>query len=257
MKQIDVEQAKGHLLLAKMGKKVLRPGGKELTQKLIQDLKIYSEDDVVEFAPGLGYTASLILAKNPKSYTGIDSDKAMIAQLQKKISGSNQKILLANASQTGLAAESTDKVIGEAMLSMQSPHQKTAIIKEAHRILKKGGFYGIHELSLDNELNDTLKAKIQKDFTVKMKVNARPLTQQEWKNLLENEGFAIREIKTTPMHLLEPKRMIADEGLFGALQIGINILTHPEAKKRILEMRKTFKKYQKHISAISIVAQKV
>jgi hypothetical protein len=32
MKQIDVEQAKGHLLLDKMGKKVLRPGGKELTQ---------------------------------------------------------------------------------------------------------------------------------------------------------------------------------------------------------------------------------
>jgi hypothetical protein len=59
------------------------------------------------------------------------------------------------------------------------------------------------------------------------------------------------------MHLLEPKRMIADEGLFGALQIGINMLTHPEPKKRILEMRKTFKKYQKHISAISIVAQKV
>lgn len=256
MSHIDIEKAKGHLLLAQMGKKVLRPGGKELTQSLITDLKISSEDKVVEFAPGLGYTASLILAKKPKSYIGVDQDKTMLTQLQKKFPGANKQFLMGDAAKTGLSSETVHKVIGEAMLSMQSPNQKTGIIKEANRVLKSGGLYGIHELSLDNDLSNSFRAEIQKEFSLNLKVNARPLTKQEWIEILESEGFGVHKIRTSPMHLLEPKRLIADEGFFGSLKIGYNVLTHPEAKKRILGMRNAFKKYQQHISAISIVAQK-
>ena len=46
-----IDTAQGHWLLAKMGKKVLRPGGKDLTLKLIKALSINSGDRVVEFAP--------------------------------------------------------------------------------------------------------------------------------------------------------------------------------------------------------------
>ena len=48
-KTINSEQ--GHWLLAKMGKRVLRPGGKELTLKLVNELDIGHKDAVVEFAP--------------------------------------------------------------------------------------------------------------------------------------------------------------------------------------------------------------
>lgn len=257
MSHVDTAKAKGHLLLAKMGKKVLRPGGKELTQNLITDLKISSEDKILEFAPGLGYTASLILARKPKSYIGVDHDETILEQVQKKFPDVNKQFLMGDAAKTGLSNEAVDKVIGEAMLSMQSPNQKVGIIKEANRILKSGGLYGIHELSLDNDLSESLRAEIQKEFSLNLKVNARPLTQQEWKDVLEDEGFIINKIRISPMHLLEPKRMIADEGIFGSLRIGYNVLTHPKAKKRILAMRKAFKKYEQHISAITIVAKKV
>ena len=59
MKNEDISTAQGHWLLARMGKRVLRPGGKELTIKLIRSLNITTEDSVVEFAPGLGVTASI------------------------------------------------------------------------------------------------------------------------------------------------------------------------------------------------------
>lgn len=36
MKINDIEKAQGHWLLAKMGKRVLRPGGRELTEKLVE-----------------------------------------------------------------------------------------------------------------------------------------------------------------------------------------------------------------------------
>lgn len=85
------------------------------------------------------------------------------------------------------------------------------------------------------------KAAIQNDLAVAIKVNARPLIEDEWKQLLENAGFKVKKIKTNSMSLLEPKRIIDDEGFIGFLKIGFNILTNSKTRKRILEMRTTFK----------------
>ena len=44
------------------------PGGLELTRQLLHDLAIGERDEVVEFAPGLGVTARMALARKPRSY---------------------------------------------------------------------------------------------------------------------------------------------------------------------------------------------
>ena len=258
MKIKDFEKASGHWILARMGKRVLRPGGKELTLKLVKSLNISSSDDIVEFAPGMGFTASLLLKHNPKSYIGIDADEDVVKLLNEKFTGDNSSIVQRNASDTNLLDNSKDKVIGEAMLTMHADHRKSEIISEAHRILKKGGLYAIHELGLTpDNINEELKEEIQHDFALTIKVNARPLTKNEWKELLEKEGFKAREIIFNTMHLLEPKRIINDEGFFRFLKIWFNILTNPKAKERIMLMRKSFKKHSLHINAIVIVAEKL
>ena len=254
----DFDKAQGHWILARMGKRVLRPGGKELTLKLVESLNISSADDIVEFAPGMGFTASLTLKQHPKSYTAIDADEDVVKLMKEKFSGNNITIFQRNASDTNLLDNSKDKVYGEAMLTMHADHRKAEIVREAHRILKKGGLYAIHELGLTpDNLGEELKAKIQNDFALTIKVNARPLTQNEWKELLEKEGFKVKKIILNPMRLLEIKRIINDEGFFRALKIGFNVLTNPKAKKRISLMRDAFKKYQSHINAIAIVAEKL
>jgi len=252
---LNTEQ--GHWILAKMGKKVLRPGGKELTQKLIHNLKINPEDDIVEFAPGLGFTAAIALKSKPNTYTGIELNEEAASILRKSINGKDRKIIIGNAAESTLNDNSYSKVYGEAMLTMQADHKKSEIIKEAHRILKTGGLYGIHELGLHpNNISEEKKAEIQRELAQVIKVNARPLTVGEWTHLLEKEGFKVIKTETNPMHLLEPKRMLDDEGFFRTLKIVFNILTHPKERKRILAMRKVFKKYQKHLNAVSLVAEK-
>lgn len=251
------ENHKGHWVLAKMGKKVLRPGGKELTLRLLNALKINSTDDVVEFAPGLGFTASIALKNNPKTYTGIELNEDAVGLLRKIIHGKGKQVITGNAANTTLPDNSSDKVYGEAMLTMQSDKQKSEIIKEAHRILRLGGSYGIHELGLapDGIAEDT-KAQIQKDLAKVIRVNARPLTVEEWTELLEKEGFVVTDVSTNPMHLLERGRMIQDEGFFRALKIMFNILMNPKARKRVMAMRKTFRKHRKHLIAVALVAEK-
>lgn len=252
------EKAQGHWLLAKMGKKVLRPGGRELSEKMIDSLNISSTDSVVEFAPGIGKTAHYLISKNPKNYTGIDADQDVVSSLTNKIGNQHVKFILSNAASTGLPENSVDKLVGEAMLTMHADHRKSEIVKEAHRILKKGGLYAIHELGLTpDSLADETKAEISKKLALSIKVNARPLTLKEWEEILTAEGFRIKTSFTSGMLLLERKRMIEDEGWLRTIKISFNLMTHPEAKKRILDMRSVFRKYNENMNAVAIIAEKI
>ncbi|PWV45380.1 class I SAM-dependent methyltransferase [Chitinophaga sp. S165] len=258
MEKTQIEKMSGHWLLAKMGKRVLRPGGKELTLRLLENLNITERDHVVEFAPGMGFAAALTLKKNPRSYIGIELDEAAVHSLSKRIKGEDVCFMHANAVSTGLPAESKDKVYGEAMLTMHADHRKVEIIREAARILRKGGLYAIHELGLiDNAIEPTAKADIQRELALVTKVNARPLTAIEWQQLLEENGFEVKAILKHSMHLLEPGRIVSDEGLLRALKIGFNILTHAEARKRILAMRRVFNRYRDQMNAVVMIAERV
>lgn len=258
MNKRDVEKEQSHWFLAQMGKRVLRPGGKELTRSLIDFLEISPLDHIVEFAPGMGYTAKLALREKPLSYVGIEREEAHIARLRRKIKNRQVEFVLGDVQQTGLKTASKDKVFGEAMLSMHADHRKIGIIKEAARILKPGGWYAIHELELSQKnMSDTEKSQVKKDLAIAARVNARPLTFSEWKALLESQGFKIIKIQRSPMKLLAPKRLIDDEGVWGVLRIGFNVIKTPKALKRINGLRTVFKQHRKHINALAILAVKV
>lgn len=256
----DEAHLQGHWLLAKLGKKVLRPGGKKLTNWMIDNANPTNKR-VVEFAPGLGITAAEILDRNPKTYTGVDQDPdaATATTLSTKQArlGIPTEVINGVASDTGLPAGSADLVVGEAMLTMQGEKGKAAIISEANRILATGGRYAIHELLLTpNNVDQTVADNLRKALATTIKVNARPLTATEWSELLENNGFKVLSIKVAPMGLLQPKQMIEDEGP-RVLKIMFNLARNPQARKRVLAMRKVFSENAQNLGAISIIAEKI
>ncbi|WP_427870133.1 class I SAM-dependent methyltransferase [Leucobacter luti] len=246
----------GHWLLAKLGKRVLRPGGRELTQRMLEAARIEGHD-VVELAPGLGHTAREIVLRKPRSYRGVDSDPAAVAQVNKRL-GLEGAVVHADAAATGLEAESTDVVFGEAMLTMHSDRAKQTMMAEAFRVLRPGGRYVIHELGLTPDgLPEEIKREIQMALAKSIKVNARPLTNTEWRALLEGAGFEVtEETQFAPMRLLQPKRIVADEGLGGALKFAGNVLRMPDERKRVLDMRRTFTAHRDALIAVGIVAVK-
>lgn len=258
LKAVDLSKAPGHWILARMGKRVLRPGGRELTEKLVQALNITNNDDVVEFAPGLGFTAGLVLHNNPHSYIGLERDEKAAQETRQILNASTQQVKVGDVLKNGLENESASIVYGEAMLTMQSDVQKKRIIREAIRLLKHGGRYGIHELCLKPDgIAEELKKEIQYELAQSIRVNARPLTVEEWKMLLQEAGLKVEFIHTNPMHLLKFPRMIADEGLLRTLRVAFNIVSNPSALKRVLQMRDVFNRYAQHLSAIAIVAVKL
>lgn len=247
----------GHWLLARLGKRVLRPGGIELTRILLDTLAIGAADEVIEFAPGLGVTAQLTLARNPASYTAVERDSDAATRIASLLLGGHETCITASAEETGLPAASATVIYGEAMLSMQPPAAKQAIISEAARLLKPGGHYGIHELCLHPEdLAQSAKDDILARMSEAVHVGVRPLTIPEWRHTLESQGLRVREVRTAPFHLLEPRRMIQDEGLFGAARFVSRVLRDADARRRVLAMRRTFRRYRDHLAAVMIIAEK-
>jgi hypothetical protein len=140
----------GHWLLAQLGKRVLRPGGLELTRVMLERLNIQARDAVVEFAPGLGATARMALSRQPANYTAVERDETAAAEVRRLLAGPQQHCQLGRAEQTGL------------------PNQSA----------------------------------------------------------------------TAPLHLLEPRRVVQDEGFFRALRFVFNVIRNPEARQRVCSMRR-------------------
>ncbi len=255
---LDIARMPGHWLLARLGKRVLRPGGLGLTEKLLESLPIGPSDDVVEFAPGLGVTARLILERQPRRYVGVERDaKAMRWTTRHLPQQPNISVVVGAADETALPANSASVVLGEAMLSMNTQQHKQRIAAEAFRILRPGGHYGIHELCvIPDDMPAYQKQEIDQALSSVIHVGARPLPAHEWRSLLEGAGFRVVQMGYAPMHLLRPGRLVQDEGVLGALRLAKNILLDGKARRRVLAMRRVFERYRENLRAIFIVAEK-
>ncbi len=256
---LDVGKMPAHWLMARLGKRVLRPGGLETTRWLLAQGAPGPDDDVVELAPGLGRTAALILARHPRTYTGVerDRDAARIAERVLASSGvASARILHGDASAVPLDDGSATVVVGEAMLSMQTAANKRAIMGEAFRVLRPGGRYLTHELAVDGDVDDAALAKIQADLSEAIHVGVRIGRVRDWVGWFTDAGFSVEQTTIVPMLLLEPGRLVRDEGLLRAVRFVFNALRTPGAARRLRSVRRVFRQYAPCLRAIGIVSRR-
>ena len=250
-----IATAPGHWVLARAGKRVLRPGGAALTADMLDHARLAGAD-VVELAPGLGRTAAEIVAAGPASYTAIDRDPRAAARVAAVV-GTGGVVRQGEAADTGLDDECADVVVGEAMLTMQGDKSKAAIVAEAARVLRPGGRYAIHELGVAfDDIAEEDDTRLRRDLARAIHVNARPMTAAAWRALMEDAGLEVDWVKTAPMALLKMSRNLRDEGPGGAARIMWNVMRDKALRARILEMRRTFTRYEKDMVGIAVVARK-
>ena len=109
---------------------------------------------------------------------------------------------------------------------------------------------------MPDDVDEQIRNAIQQELSREIHVGVRPLTRLEWRELLAAEGLQVDAEALAPMHLLEPRRLVQDEGLFGAMRFAWNVARNPQARQRVLGMRRIFRKYRDHLAAIAIVGRK-
>lgn len=253
----EAARMQGHWLLARLGKRVLRPGGIGLTRRLLSAAAPAPGERVVELGPGVGRTAELLLASRPSSYRAVDPNpegRDQVAAILDKHPGA--EYVVADAAATGLPDASADLVVGEAMLTIQSDEHKRAVVAEAVRVLAPGGRYAIHELALRGDRSAEELDAVRRTISRTIKVGARPLPLGDWRKLLTEAGLEVEWTGTAPMHLLEPRRLIEDEGLLGAARFWRAVRRTPGARDRVRAMRQSFRLQGELLTAVGVVARK-
>jgi len=250
----------GYWFLASLGKKVLRPGGIELTRQMLKALDITEEDSVVEYAPGLGITAQLALEKNPRSYLAVERDEAAAQLLNEKFRATpeTRRCLSADASDPiPLPDASATVIYGESMMTIHTEEEKERIVNEVHRLLKPGGRYAMQELSVtpDDIPADEAEA-LRRVVMHAVRHLAWPKTTGQWKAFMEDHGFEVIAELRRPALLLEAERLIEDEGEATAFQFVWNVLEDDAIIARVREMRNMFVNNQKNLVGYCIVCRK-
>ena len=119
-----------------------------------------------------------------------------------------------------------------------------------------GGIAARLGLLRPDDVDPKVATDVSKALSRTIKVGARPLTTAGWTKVFTDAGFEIDWVDHNDMRLVEPSRIIADEGLIGALKFFNNVRRNPAARERILAMRKVFRTHQDHIAAVAMVLRK-
>ncbi len=79
---------------------------------------------------------------------------------------------------------------------------------------------------------------------------------KEWRELVESNGLDVVQEQMRAFALLQPARVVQDEGVFGALRFGLNLLRNGPARRRVLAMRRSIRRHARHLMAYMLVAVK-
>jgi hypothetical protein len=104
------------------------------------------------------------------------------------------------------------------------------------------------------ERDEIEEIRIRSELTAHFKVAFNALELGEWQALLDDHGFDVGTVREAPLRLLEPDRLLADEGLLGSARFAANLMRDKAARRRVEDMRIAMQRNAHHLVAIALVA---
>lgn len=133
-------------LMGALGKKVIHPGGRRSTERLLAMAELGPNQHVLEIGCGVGTTAIQMASRFGCQVRAIDVDPAMVALARANVGAAGLEGRIAveqgDAVALGYPDESFDRVVVEAVLMFVD---RAAAVREIGRVCRTGGYALDHE----------------------------------------------------------------------------------------------------------------
>ncbi len=196
----------------------LHPGGLELTRELAELCNIRKDAKVLDVACGTGETACFLAERFAARVHGIDRSDEMIRRAEAKARSKGLKVEFTRtaAANLPLGDAEFDAAICECALCYLEMER---VLGEMARVVRPGGWVGIHDLCWKEGAPDSLKSILAEIE------NEKPETLEGWRRLFGQAGLV--EINTIDKSALMSQWMRNARkqlGLTGQLMLLLNIL---------------------------------
>jgi SAM-dependent methyltransferase len=204
-----------YTLMAVLGKKVIRPGGRVSTETIFRMAEFRTGQNVLDIGCGVGETAIEIASRFGCRVTAVDIDNLMLEYARNNIRrvGLADRVTLKQGDIQALpfADGAFDTITIEAV-SMFTRDQQTSI-QEVVRVCRPGGYVFDHEFVWVRQPPADLRLVFDSMVCPGMSFE----TEDEWRELYGATGQKDIRAVPVPFDLLTPRGMLRDEGVTGTV----------------------------------------
>lgn len=238
---------------AKLGKRVINPGGIAGRNRLLAALDIQPGSRVLEIGCGSGHTACYLAERFHCQVTAVDLSAGMIAAARQRVTkaGLQAQVRCETADIAGLpfAEHSFDYVIVQAVLMFVD---KARALTEIQRVLKPGGQFGAIEFAWHQPPPDAVR-----DGTHQV-CGCRVLefhTCDEWASWLQRLRYQGVQSQEHAFALLSIPGFVRDEGIINCLRILSRVLRQRGSIPRMVEIWGHFARHRAHFCYVLMTAR--
>ncbi len=226
----DLHLIPPYTVLALVGKKVIRPGGRQSTEEIFRLADLRPGQRVLEVGCGVGTTAIDIARRFDCHVTAIDIDNVMLdrARTNVRAAGLDAKITVMAADVETLPFDDQefDRVIIEAVLSFVD---QPRAVQQVLRVCRDGGRVIDHEFMWLHEPPADVRHRFETEVCPRAHWG-------NWQEIYECAGLGDVEAVSGVSRLLSPPGLIRDEGIVRTFAIVGQLISHPTYRRRIISL---------------------
>jgi SAM-dependent methyltransferase len=226
----DVHLTPPYTVLALVGKKVIRPGGRQSTEEIFRLADLRPGLRVLEVGCGVGTTAIEIAQRFDCDVTAIDIDNVMLDRARANVhaAGVDRKVTLREADVETLPfdEESFDRVIIEAVLSFVD---QPRAVRQVLRVCREGGRVVDHEFMWLQQPPAEILHRFQTEICPRAHWD-------DWQELYRSAGLRDVEAVSGVSKLLTPPGLVRDEGFARTFAIVGRLIANRHYRRRIIAL---------------------
>jgi ubiquinone/menaquinone biosynthesis C-methylase UbiE len=249
----EIERLDPYVFMAVIGKRVIHPGGRAATERLLSRAAISAESKVLDVGCGVGTTAITVAQRFGADITAVDIEPLMLERARKaiKAAGAEDRINLQEGDILALdfPNDAFNVVIAEAVTMFVD---RSRAARELIRVCRPGG----RVLATEFMWRRPPTEEAREAFLGQVCPGLRFDTAEDWVRIYTEAGLSDIEIDEGPFEMMTPKGFVQDEGVTRSLAVMGRVLARPAYAKKMAWLMPRMKRAVPYLGYIVVSGKK-